>query len=106
MKIIKYLTIILILILATLFLDMMKINYHHTNKRLIEFSNTNINSTFYKKIYTQLDEKYENFLLNFFSIHSNYWIPEDDRERKKCQRHIPLIQKVHSLKIKLYMRKT
>lgn len=83
MKIIKYLTIILILILATLFLDMMKINYHHTNKRLIEFSNTNINSTFYKKIYTQLDEKYENFLLNFFSIHSNYWIPEDDRERKK-----------------------
>ena len=83
MKIIKYLTIILILILATLFLDMMKINYHHINKRLIEFSTTNINSHFYKKIYTQLDGIYENFLLKFFSTHSNYWIAEDDRVRKK-----------------------
>ena len=82
MKIIKFLVIIPILILVTFFLDMMKVNYNFINKPFIEFNTKNINSPFYKKIYSHLDEKYENFLLKFFLIHSSYWIPEDESKRK------------------------
>ena len=82
MKIIKFLIIIPILILATFYLDMMKVNYNFTNKPFVEFNTENINSPFYKKIYSQLDEKYENFLLKFFLTHSSYWIPEDESIRK------------------------
>ena len=82
MKIIKFLIIIPILILVTFFLDMMKVNYNFINKPFIEFNTKNINSPFYKKIYSHLDEKYENFLLKFFLTHSSYWIPEDESKRK------------------------
>ena len=82
MKIIKFLIIIPILILVTFFLDMMKVNYNFTNKPFIEFNTKNINSRFYKKIYSQLDKEYENFLLKFFLTHSSYWIPEDESTRK------------------------
>jgi quinoprotein glucose dehydrogenase len=61
---------------------MMKVNYNFTNKPFIEFNTKNINSRFYKKIYSQLDKEYENFLLKFFLTHSSYWIPEDESTRK------------------------
>ena len=78
-----YSFLFLFFIILFIWKDYKKIDFSYVNQSGVTYDVSNVNNIFLKRIHENLNKFYEIFLVKNFSEHKNYWILENEEDRKK-----------------------
>lgn len=75
----------IIILIFFIWNDYKTIDLSYINQNKITYNYNNLNNNFLKKIHKILNKKFENFLVNNFDKHKNYW----DKENLNIRKNLP-----------------